>query len=332
MALGRVSVAAMRRVMASLATCAVLPWLGGCGGLDDPAAQNKKSSPFGPTGIPPHLRARGGADPDPFGATAAGLGGGGGGGGGLPGPASGITPEEDIVWTDPDNPDEEIPELDSLLATPARGPWEESESVVRRRAVREGKCILIWFTDSQTSPACKRLSSELFSTPEFDRWAEENLVRLRVDLNARAAASRRQYEDSFDEMDAEARIGEYVEALKKRYRVLGCPTLVMLTPHGEKIENYRGYKAGNGEFVWGQLKSAVIAGEKSYRTWRQRLEKRGYRDWTGRANNLTIFAKLIAYRDGDLLLVEPGGQRVKTNERRLSDSDRLWIEQQKHRR
>jgi len=133
-------------------------------------------------------------------------------------------------------------------------------------------------------------------------------------------------------MNEESRIADYVEGLKKRYKVLGCPTLVMLTPQGELIERYRGYKAGNQEFVWGQLKSAVIAGEKSYASWRKRLEKRGYRDWTGRRNKLRIFAKLLAYRDGEVLLVEPGGQRVKTNERRLSDGDRLWIEEEKRKR
>jgi len=245
------------------------------------------------------------------------------------GALSGITPDEDIVWTDPDNPDEEIPELDALLAKPARGPWEESETVAKQRAIREGKSILIWFTDSNRSPTCKRLSGELFSTREFNDWAEDNLVRLRVDLFIRATTGNREYEDSFDQMDEESKIGDYVERLKKRYKVLGCPTLVMLTPQGELIERYRGYKGGNHEFVWGQLKSAVAAGQKSHASWRKRLEKRGYRDWTGRRNNLRIFAKLLAYRDGDLLLVEPGGQRVKTNERRLSDGDRLWIEEGK---
>lgn len=313
----------------------VLAALVGCGGLAKKSPAEDQGSPFGPTGIPPHLRAQSDSEPGMLEATASGLGGGPtipGFHGAAGGPASGITPEEDIVWTDPDNPDEVIPELDSLLAKPASGPWEESETIVRQRAVREGKSILIWFTDSRRSPACKSLSAELFSTPDFDKWAEEHLVRLRVDTFVGATTGRRQYEDGFDEMDEEAKIGEYVARLKKRYKVLGSPTLVMLTPHGEMIERYRGFKAGSADFVWGQLRSAVLVGDKSYAAWRSRLEKRGYREWTGRRGDLKIFAKLLAYRDGELLLVEPGGQRAKTHERRLSDGDRLWIEEQKHKR
>lgn len=301
----------------------------GCAGLGEDSAEEPSPSPWGPSGIPPHLRA-GGGDTDMLGPTAPGAGGAVTAGGGKP--ITGITPEEEIVWTDPDDWDAEIPELDALLAKPVRGPWEESETVARQRAVREGKPILIWFTDSRRSPMCKALSGELFSIQEFDRWAEEHLVRLRVDLFVRATTGKREYEDSFDEMDEEAKIADYVERLKKRYKVLGCPTLVMLTPQGEVIERYRGYKRGNGDFVWGQLKSAVIAGNKSHQSWRKRLERRGYRDWTGRRKNLRIFAKLLAYRDGEVLLVEPGGQRVKTHERRLSDADRLWIEQEKRKR
>ena len=133
--------------MASLLGC-LLALLVGCGGIGDATAPTEsEASPFGPTGIPPHLRAgRGGP----------------GAAGGASVSASvaipGATPEEDIVWTDPDDPDSEIPELDSLLAKPARGPWEQSEAVARRRAVREGKCMLIWFTDSQRSPTRLMLS------------------------------------------------------------------------------------------------------------------------------------------------------------------------------
>jgi hypothetical protein len=313
-----------------LGLIAGLAGLAGCAGLGGGDEDTPSPSPWGPTGIPPQLRA-GGDDADMLGATAPGAGGAMPGGAGKP--VTGITPEEDIVWTDPDDWDAEIPELDALLAKPVRrGPWEESETVAKQRGVREGKSILIWFTDSRRSPMCKAISSELFSIQEFDKWAEENLVRLRVDLYVGATTGKREYNDSFDEMDEAAKIADYVERLKKRYKVLGCPTLVMLTPQGEVIERYRGYKRGNGDFVWGQLKSAVIAGNKSHESWRKRLEKRGYRDWTGRRKKLRIFAKLLAYRDGEVLLVEPGGQRLKTHERRLSDGDRLWIEEEKRKR
>lgn len=244
------------------------------------------------------------------------------GAGGAPGlPASaGATREEDIVWTDPDDPDAEIPELDTVLKNPARGPWEQSETVARKLAARDGKCLLIWFTDSRRSPNCKTLSAELFSTPDFDKWAAENLVRLRIDSNV---AER--------DMDKRARILDYVKSVHKRLRVLGHPTVVMCAPQGDVIARYRGYSPGQSDFYWGRIKTAVILGNGSYGKWRADLEKRGYREWSDRRGR-KVFAQLTAYQDGELWLVEPDGTRSKTHEHKLSDADRLWIAQQKQAR
>ena len=87
-----------------------------------------------------------------------------------------LTPEEDIVFTDPDNPDSNLPELSTLLsaAPKRRGPWEQSETIAKRRAAREGKPLLIWFTDSARSPMCKALNEELLSTPHFEKWESVN--------------------------------------------------------------------------------------------------------------------------------------------------------------
>ncbi len=275
--------------------------------------------------MPSKMGAR--TDDSGFGATAGDMQQGGGGRGGAPDFAK-ITPEEEIVWTDPDDPDAVIPELDSLLKAPARGPWEQSETVARRMAAREGKCVLIWFTDSLRSPSCKSLDRELFSTPDFEDWAEEKLVRLRIDANVAAAVRGKRFDDRMEKGDFKSRAADYVKKLKKRYRVLGQPTLVVLSPQGEVISRYRGYRRGNSDFLWGQIKSALISGEKSYASWRKRLEKQGYREWKDRRGR-KVFAKLLAYRDGELLLIEPDGQRSRTREKRLSDADRLWIAQKK---
>ena len=151
--------------VAVLASCAKL----GIGSHSKPAFE---SSVFGSTGIPPQLRAKGQDAGTPVvpGGTA-------------PKPAAvpNLTPEEDIVFTDPDNPEAKLPELSTLLSAPKRGPWEESETIAKQRAAREGKPLLIWFTDSARSPMCKALAQELFATPDFEKWASEKLIRLRVD-------------------------------------------------------------------------------------------------------------------------------------------------------
>jgi thioredoxin-related protein len=289
--------------VATLASCAKV------GSIVKPEKE-EEPSPFGPTGIPPQLRpkaASGGVAVTP--------------GGNMPF----ITPQEDIVYTDPDNPDAEIPELADLLSNAKRGPWEESETIAKQRSVREGKPLLIWFTDSQSSPMCKALSQELFSTHEFGDWATEKLIRLRVDA---AVKINDPDLDLGSSEDRRIRVIRYVAELKKRYKVLGHPSLIMLSPSGEVVSRPRGYKRGDAEYLWGVLKQGEAAASASYQGWREGLEKKGYREWSDRRGR-KIFAKLVSYQNGTLILIEPDGNRARTQEKSLSDGDRLWITEQK---
>ncbi len=236
-----------------------------------------------------------------------------------------FTPQEDIVFTDPDNPDAGIPMLESLMAAPKRGPWEESETIARQTAARESKPILIWFTDSARSPMCKVLSAELFSKPEFESWAAENVVRLRVDSSVSADED----DLSLDEkITRETEMKSYVARLKKRYRVLGHPSVLMLNPSGEVIERLRGYKRGDADYFWGLIKQNTIAAQISNEKWRKGLEAKGYRDWRGQSGR-KVFAKLFSYSKGTLILIEPGGERFRTQENNLSKDDRKWLADQK---
>ena len=296
----------------ALASCAKL----GLGGHDQPT---RHSAPFGGTPVPPKMKSPGGdtgtpAAPGATAATAA-----------RPPAILNITPEEDIIFTDPDNPDAKIPELANILAAPKHGPWEDSETIAKQRAAREGKPLLIWFTDSARSPMCKVLAQELFANPDFEKWATEKLVRLRVDSNVVVHET----DISLDEKESRiVDIKNYVDRMKKTYKVLGCPSLFLLNPSGEVIGRYRGYKRGDAEFFWGQLKHGEEVSAKAYQEWRAQLENKGYRQWEDRSNR-KVFAKLTAYSNGTLVLIEPDGTRSKTQEIKLSDKDRAWIAEQK---
>lgn len=290
--------------------------LGSCGlrGKKVEARSGVDMPPSIPGGVPPRIKGVNSAS-----------------GGALPAAPRGpveLTPEEDILFTDPDNPDANIPELASLLeSTPKkrRGPWEDSETIARKRSLREGKPLLIWFTDSRSSPMCKALSQELFSTPTFNEWAEEHLVRLRVDSHPQVA-------DASLSLDAKeiklVDIRAYVQRIKKQYKILGHPNLVLVHPNGSVIARYRGYKRGQADYTWGLLKQGEAAFQHSYKPWRESLEKRGYRQWTD-TQGRTVFAKLARYSKGTLVLIEPDGTRSKTHEKRLSNEDRIWIDEQK---
>lgn len=242
-------------------------------------------------------------------------------------PDAQLTPDEDIVFTDPDNPDASLPELSTLLtaAPKRRGPWEPSETIAKRRAAREGKPLLIWFTDSARSPMCKALNEELLSTPDFEQWAAEKLIRLRVDANSQVD------DPNLTLGDKESRlvdIQNYVKRMKKQYKVLGYPMMVLLNPGGEVIGRYRGYKRGDAGFTWGLIKQGEAASAYARQVWRESLEKKGYREWRDRMDR-KVFAKLTSYSNGNIILIEPDGTRSRTEESKLSDSDRAWISEQR---
>jgi hypothetical protein len=273
-------------------------------------APRASAAALGGTGVPPQLAAR-----QPAAAASA-----------MPQQVE-LTPEEDIVFTDPDNPDASLPELSTLLdaAPKRRGPWEQSETIARRMAAREGKPLLIWFTDSARSPMCKALAEDLLNTPEFGQWASENLIRMKVDSNHVVD------DPDISLGDKETRLvnmRHYVNRLRKQYKVLGNPVMVLCAPSGEVLGRYRGYKRGEADYYWGLIKQGEAASAVSYKAWRAELENKGYREWRDRTDR-KVFAKLVAYSDGTLTLVEPDGTRSRTQESKLSDGDRAWLAEQK---
>ncbi|MEK7952140.1 hypothetical protein [Luteolibacter soli] len=228
---------------------------------------------------------------------------------------------DDNVWTNPDDPDAEIPELDGLFSAPKqKGPWGDSETEALRESKRTGKPLLIWFTDSQNSTASNLLRDKLFSTPDFEKWASENTVRLVVDQNVTSK--------TLADLDAKK---IHVRNLKKKYKASGYPSLHLLAPSGEVIGIYKSYRPGQEDFIWGQLKQGVSVAKESQKSWRASLEKKGYRDWSNDSGKV-IFAKLAAYHEGQMILVEPDGQRVRTHEKSLSAGDRVWIQDEKRKR
>ncbi|MGB2009989.1 MAG: thioredoxin fold domain-containing protein [Akkermansiaceae bacterium] len=235
---------------------------------------------------------------------------------------AGITPEEDIVWA-PEDPDEAIDAtLEDLWKSPENKSWHQSYVQATQQSRQKGRALLIWFTDSLYSPTCRHLSEEVFSTPDFEQWAAEHIIRLRVDkrIPGRERST-----------DLGVRKMKYIEKLINRYGVKGCPTVILLRPGGEVHASYRGYKKGDGEYYWARMKQAVITIDKGYAQWREKYQKRGYRVWTNRDGRQT-FAKLYRYRDDMVTLVDPDGKKGKTSFSKLSGADQAWIllEKKKH--
>jgi len=298
------------RAIPVLSVSLLLP---GCGVLGEKKGKPEMAgNPFGPTGVPPELRAG-------YNGTAVKP------GGNSPTEAQKRAMEsynpDELVWTDPDNPDADLPDLESLQDAPKqKGPWGESETEAIREAKRTGKPLLIWFTDSLRSTTSNSLSANLFARRDFEAWAAENTVRLVVDQAVKGT--------NIDDTTAKV---IHSRNLKKKYNASGYPSLHLLAPSGEVIARYKNYRPGHEDFLWGQLKQGVSLAKERQKEWKSSLEKKGYRDWSN-DHGKVIFAKLAAYKDGQMILVEPDGQRVRTHEKNLSAGDRVWIQQQKAQR
>jgi len=284
--------------------------LPGCAGKRSAETQ-AGASPFGPTGIPPQLRKGGnkeGSAVTPGGNQEAAI-----------AKAVNYSPS-DLAWTNPDDPDAAIPELENVMAGAATGTrWIESEATALRESKTSGKPLLIWFTDKNIS-ACKTLNDELISTPPFEQWATDHTVRLVVDMQPVGKNP-----------DDVNRKTFYAQDLKKKYNVSGFPNLVVIAPSGEVIGRYKSYRKGKEDFIWGQLKQGVSIAAEKQRAWKELLEKKGYRDWSN-GRGRVIFAKLTYYNDGEMVLSEPDGLKARTHEKHLSAGDRVWIQQQKEAR
>ncbi len=236
--------------------------------------------------------------------------------------------EEDLMWTDPDNPEQGMEEMEVVIRKNARkGPWFVSYSEARRAAMREGKPLLVWFTDTQFSPLCRTLSSEVFSKGAFQQWAAREVIQVRLDFNVKGESGGTGQSAENDRIRKE----DYLQSLKKRYQVRGLPTVLLLTPDGTVNSRYRGYKKTYFDFYLARLKNDATAAAELHSKWRLKMGRRGYREWEDNRGR-TVFAKLLRYSKGELILVEPDGKKLRAREGKLGQEDQAWLAAEKAKR
>ncbi|YCM45788.1 hypothetical protein V2O64_07145 [Verrucomicrobiaceae bacterium 227] len=235
-----------------------------------------------------------------------------------------VPADDQIVWST-DDPDADIPFDEAFeKAAKPKSPWLESYQEATRESMRTGKPVLMYFTSSKNASSSAAIQSELFAAHDFGDWAKENVVRLRIDIDGGSLERGKLSESTIKRRN-------YAEKLKKQFHVLGYPTVVVLQPDGSVYTQERGYRRGKKPELWMKLKNAVLTIEHNHLIWKRRMEAKGYRDWTGK-NGQVIFAKLARYFKGDIILIEPDGNRVKTSTLGLSKDDRGWIIAEKEKR
>jgi protein disulfide-isomerase len=107
--------------------------------------------------------------------------------------------------------------------------WLTDYDVALGKARAEHKTILLDFTGSDWCGWCKKLKSEVFDQPEFDAFANANLVLVEVDFPRHWVLSRAQQDAN--------------NSLAQKYGIRGYPTIILLNASGNKIAE-TGYRDG----------------------------------------------------------------------------------------
>ncbi len=226
--------------------------------------------------------------------------------------------EEELIWTNPNDPDAEIPGLTAAFENRRKGNgWLNNLGRCIKMSRREGRPLIIWFHNSVTSPKSKELGAALLDDKKFDIWCQDRVVRVKLDAGA-----------SLDESSSkEARYSmSSIDRLARRYGLRHYPALVVLSPRGKitaRIDGYDGYIAD----VEGELMQGVETAEKSYKQYKAELRQRGYRDWKSRKGE-TLFAKLQRYDEANsaVYLREPGGRVSRTRLERFCKADVEYLD------
>lgn len=118
--------------------------------------------------------------------------------------------------------------------------WETNLETALQKAQKENKAVLLNFTGSDWCIWCQRLSNEVFSQSEFEKFAKENLVLVKIDFPKNI------------ELPMETKM--YNNQLAQRFGVQGFPTIFILNKNGE-VSLQTGYQPGGAVNYINHLKS-----------------------------------------------------------------------------
>lgn len=122
-----------------------------------------------------------------------------------------------------------------LKVSAAELEWMTDLPKAQARAKEEKKLVMMNFTGSDWCGWCIKLDKEVFSKPEFAEYAKQNLVLVEVDFPTQKKQS--------------AALKKANEALEKKYKVEGYPTIIVLSSEGKKVGELGYMKGGPKAFT-----------------------------------------------------------------------------------
>jgi len=117
--------------------------------------------------------------------------------------------------------------------------WMTDYDAAVKKAKAENKSILMDFTGSDWCGWCIKLKKEVFDTPEFQKYAADNLILLELDFPRKKAQSPQEKAQN--------------EKLQQKYKIEGYPTIIVLNDKEKQI-GQMGYVPGGPSAFISELK------------------------------------------------------------------------------
>jgi thioredoxin-related protein len=105
--------------------------------------------------------------------------------------------------------------------------WLTDLAKAQEKAKAEKKMVLMDFTGSDWCPPCKALHKNVLTSPEFSKFAKENLVLVELDFPRSKQQS--------------AELKAANKELSKKYGIRGYPTIIVLDAEGKEVFRKVGY-------------------------------------------------------------------------------------------
>ncbi len=139
-----------------------------------------------------------------------------------------------------------------LLALPAAGlaqaskpGWVTDQPQALEKAKSEKKLVLMDFTGSDWCGWCMKLDKEVFSTPEFQKYAQDHLVLVELDFPRKKVLP--------------PSLKSQNDALGQKYSIEGYPTIIVLDAQGNKVKEL-GYQPGGPKAFIAELDKLKASG------------------------------------------------------------------------
>lgn len=129
--------------------------------------------------------------------------------------------------------------------------WHTDMNKAYELAAKENKALMLFFTGSDWCGWCIRLQNEVLKTPDFEKWAKDNVVLVELDFPRKTP------------LDKNTQIQNY--QMQKMFNVRGYPTVYFAKPEktseGKKNLNTlgsTGYVYGGAE-KWLEVANNIVA-------------------------------------------------------------------------